>query len=207
LDLYHGEEIRVTEKEAVISVNIPLDIMSDDPQKAAARVVWKERLRRVEHGLSIASIILALYLVVATPSAWTIGLFLVQVGLWVLFYVLSRARKPRSWGVVYDKRSRKPLASTIVRVFEPAYNKLVETKVTDRAGRYFILLGPSEYFATFEKVGYEKAEVRPIDYSRSREAEEFSARVDLAPITTEPFAPNPQVQPPVPKVPSRNSPL
>ncbi|MBI2551343.1 hypothetical protein HYV73_03290 [Candidatus Uhrbacteria bacterium] len=197
LDVYHGEVIRVTDKNAVISANIPLDPILEKGEKEALRIRWKRRLRRLESALSWASVVLALVVLILHPSAFTIGVFILQVVLLVLVFVLVRPRKPKSWGIVYDKSTKKPLRDAVIRVFEPLYNKLIDSRLTDRNGRYHFLLGPNEYYATFEKEGYQTTEVRPIDYRSIKQPELLSMRVDMSPLPsgTAQHKPSPSLSP------------
>ena len=95
-----------------------------------------------------------------------------MVGVQIVIYILTRRlaapNKPKDWGIVYDKSTGRPLSNVVVRVFEPEYDKLLDTVVTDGKGRYNLMLGPDKYYAVYEKPGYEMKEVRPIDYEEKR---------------------------------------
>ncbi len=56
---------------------------------------------------------------------------------------LRKKRTP--WGVVYNSKTKLPLPQTIVRLFNVTTNKLMETRVTDRNGRYGFLAEPGKY--------------------------------------------------------------
>ena len=75
------------------------------------------------------------------------------------------------------------MQNTIVRLFEPAYNKLLETAITDSRGRYTFLVGANTYFSTYEKEGYKQAMVKPIDYREKKEPGEIAVDVELTPLT------------------------
>ena len=80
---------------------------------------------------------------------------------------------------MYDEKTKHPLPNAIVRIFEPKYNKLLETAVTDRHGRYSFLVGPNEYFVTYERDAYHPLEVRPIDLRAESEAKEIAPDIGL----------------------------
>ena len=61
------------------------------------------------------------------------------------------------------------MGNTVVRLFEPKYNKLVETTLTDNLGRYAFVLGPNEYFVSFNKGGYKESRIRPLNYRDKKE--------------------------------------
>lgn len=178
LDLYHGEEVTVTEASATIAANIPLDPESAK-ERPPLRVMLGRWGRRAQYVLSIVGLIVAAIVVVIQPTIWTIAILILQVLVLAFFVRLARPKKPTGWGIVYDVHTRRPLANAIVRIFEPKFNKLLETKVTDGQGRYAFLVGPSEYYATYQKPLYKMVEVRPIDRTDSKEPTFVSLNVGL----------------------------
>ncbi|MBT6254142.1 hypothetical protein HOI83_02845, partial [Candidatus Uhrbacteria bacterium] len=56
---------------------------------------------------------------------------------------------------------------------------LLETQITDSRGRYAFLVGPNEYYTTYEKEGFQKVEVRPIDRTDTKEASYVSMNIPL----------------------------
>ncbi len=179
LDLYHGEVIRVTDKDVNIAPNIPIDPVDVEHRLAPARIKRMKTLRVVQHVIAIVGLILALYVFAIRPSVWTFGLFASQALLYLLVRRLAAPRKPKSWGIVYDQETGRPLQHTVVRIFEPKYHKLLETGVTDSKGRYSFLLGPSVYYSTYEKSGYEQKQLEQIDFSSKKESSEWAKDVDL----------------------------
>jgi hypothetical protein len=69
---------------------------------------------------------------------------------WILS-LLGIRKKRRSWGVVYNSISKTPIDLVIVRLFEKATNRLIETQVTDKSGRFSFLAPPGEYYITSTK--------------------------------------------------------
>lgn len=180
LDVYHGEPIVVTDANASISANIPLDPTQASAQHASAQVLLRTKLRRIQKAASLAGIVLSVFVAVIRPTLFSIAMIGAQVGFYLLVRRLAIPRKPKSWGIVYDKETGRPLAHVIARVFEPKYNKLLETAVTDSKGRYTFLLGPNEYYTVYEKPGFDNAEIRPIDYRSLTEPSEFSRDVSMS---------------------------
>ncbi len=181
LDVYHKELIVVTEKDAVITPNIPLDPAQVGQTKTPKRVVWQERLRVLQHLIAVSGVLVSLAVAIIRPSVLAAVMIAVQVLVYLLSKRLAKPRKPKSWGIVYDKTTRRPLANVVARIFEPKYNKLLDTQVTDSKGRYAFLLGPSEYFAVFEKEGFIPTQVRPIDLRNAQGSQDFSVDVELHP--------------------------
>ena len=167
LDLYHGELIEVKEVGAAITANIPLDPLGVEAPlwKLVGRLAW----RRLQHFFSILSLLIALGFAIWGPSIVTVGLLGAQIVFYALFLRLAIPRKPKSWGIIYDEKTHKPLARTVARIFDKQYNKLLETQVTDKTGRYSFLVGRNQYYVSYEKNGYEKKQSETIDLQKSSE--------------------------------------
>ena len=180
LDLYHGEPIEVTAEHALVAANVPLDPLSTGAQHAPWRIRAKRVLRTVQHLAALSGILVALAILILRPGVYAGVVLGVQLSIYLLIRRLAKPRrKPRGWGIVYDERTRRPLSNVVVRVFEPVYNKLLATAMTDRRGRYNFLVGPNEYYARFRKDGYEETEVKPIDLSAAKEPTDIAIDVTL----------------------------
>ena len=86
---------------------------------------------------------------------------------------------PKSWGIVYDEKSKTPLRFVIARIFEAQYNKLLATQITDLNGRYSFLVGKNIYYLTFEKAGYAKAQTPTIDLRKKEKGEVIALDIPL----------------------------
>ena len=104
-----------------------------------------------------------------------------QIVVFLFFWRLARPRRPRGWGIVFDASNRRPVGNAVVRLFEPKYNKLVETTLTDTLGRYSFLVGPNEYFVRTDKEGYDQHIIRPIDFRQKTEPDAIAIDVPLSP--------------------------
>jgi hypothetical protein len=176
LDLYHGEPIEVTDKAVTISANIPLDPVEQEA-KPAIKVLMAYYLRKIQIVAAFTAVPVALISFVISPGWFTGSLVAFHVLLFLLFRRLGYQRKPKNWGVVYDKQSRKPIGRAITRIYDKEYNKLLETRVTDGKGRYAFLVDNNVYYVTAERTDYGKATSDVIDLSK-KEAEAF-VDVDL----------------------------
>lgn len=186
LDIYHGEVIEVTEKNAVITANIPMDPSQAQAYHAPASVLRRKWLRAWQQVISVVGIIAATIFAILRPSAFSITMVVIQIAVYLLVRRLARPQKPVSWGIVYDKETGRPLSRVVARIFETKYNKLLETQVTDNKGRYAFILGPNQYYATFEKEGFKQKYIYHIDYSAAQEPQGFSEEVPLEPADTPP---------------------
>ncbi|MEK7619231.1 MAG: fibronectin type III domain-containing protein [Patescibacteria group bacterium] len=71
--------------------------------------------------------------------------------LWLLS-MLGLRKHRRPWGVVYHAISKNPVDLAIVRLFEAKTNRLIETQVTDKDGRFSFLPPPGEYLISAAKL-------------------------------------------------------
>ncbi len=153
VDLYHGEPIEV-QASATLTPNIPVDPVQATETPAA--VIKRRRWRAFQHGLSVGSLGIAGIAYVLQPTTGMAIFGVVQVGMFFLFRRLAIPPKPKNWGIVYDGTSRKPLSKAVVRVFDKKYNKLLETQVTDRDGKYAFFAGKNIYYVTADVPGYDR---------------------------------------------------
>jgi len=167
LDVYHGEVISVKE-EATIGVNIPLDPAQ---QEATPRQVFlKKILRHAQHAFSLISLVLTAFVLAISPSWLMFGMLLFQIFTYLLFRRLAMPKKPKSWGIVYDKQSKKPIGQAIVRIFDAKFGKVLETQITDDRGRYGFVVGKNVYFMTVDGRGYETLKTSELDMRQSQES-------------------------------------
>ena len=152
LDIYHGEEITVNEDDTDITPNIPLD--PSGVTKTPKRIIWEKRLRILQHAISIIGIVTTLAALYINPSALIAGFLVIHIVIFVGFIRYVKPKKPKQWGIVYEEHTKKPIGKAVARLFTKKYNKLVATQVTDNKGRYAFLVGPNEYYVTYDKTGY-----------------------------------------------------
>jgi hypothetical protein len=180
LDVYTKGLIEVNAQEVIIAANIPIDPEEAWSHHSPRTVVWHRFLRVFQHVIAISGVILSLSIAIFFPGILNWSLFAGQVALYLLTLRLARPKKPAGWGIVRDTTNKKPLANTVVRLFEPKFNKLIETTVTDRKGRYAFMVGQSRYFVTYEKPGYSKTELNPIDYRKKAELTPIAVDMNLS---------------------------
>jgi hypothetical protein len=59
--------------------------------------------------------------------------------------LLLGRRKRQAWGLVYNSLNKLPLDLAIVRLLDAKTNKVLQTKVTDKQGRFIFWTPPGEY--------------------------------------------------------------
>jgi hypothetical protein len=166
-NVYHvGEIISATPEDSELSVNIPLDpILEDQP---TAHIVREYAKKTFHYSLSLAGFGVSILSFVISPTPLIGALVLFHVVFFVMFRLLSGKKKKGAVGIIRDSQYKSELKHVVVRIFDTAYNKLVDTAVTDSKGRYAALVGPSRYYVTYDKPGYEKKKSETIDMSEQR---------------------------------------
>lgn len=167
VDLYHGDKVEFTEDQ-VVAMNIPLDPVTSE--ETPRKVMFRKAARMARHALAFSGIPFGIVVLTVTPSAPNALLLLAQIGVYVLFRRLALPAKPKSWGISVDGKTKKPLSNVIVRIFDKKFNKLLETQVTDRNGKYGFFVRRNVYYITAEKIGYSKFVSPDIDLSNRDEA-------------------------------------
>lgn len=180
LDVYTGGHIKVTDKQVLLTPNIPVDPDAAENLHTPKRLVMMRFLRVFQHVLALAGLTVAITVLFIQPTVLSLVLVFVHIFMYVATDILTRRlKKQKGWGIVRSKEGNMAVPNAVVRLFEPKYNKLIESTLTDGKGRYAFMVGPNEYYVTFEKPGFQTAEVRPIDYSDKKEPELISVDVQL----------------------------
>lgn len=159
VNLYHGDTIVVTEKK-VLNFNIGVD--PNNVPLPAHKEIRKFSWIKWQYGFAMIGPIVAGISFAITPKLWVFGIFIMQIFMFYMFKKMAVPPKVDNWGVVANSESGGPLKNVIVRIFDTKFNKLLETQVTDKAGRYGFLVGQNEYLVTGEKKGFERYTSEPI---------------------------------------------
>lgn len=180
VDLYTGGLIEVEKDDAVLSINIPLD--PNSVSNADLRKLYLRRFFRIFQTIAAhVGIVVAVFVVIVQPSTLSYVLLALQILLYIGTRILIAPHGSRGWGLVVDAKTGKPIRQAVVRLFEPKFNKLIETQITDRKGRYSMTAGPNAYYLTSQKEGYEQGKVDNIDYSNKTEPDVIAVDISLEP--------------------------
>jgi prepilin-type N-terminal cleavage/methylation domain-containing protein len=164
-------------EESVLAPNIPIDPPEASDVDAAAVGARNRKERR--HNAAVVSLGLGIIAFALRPTVLTGLLFALQIVLYSLFKRLAEPPEPKNWGVVFDQETEKPIANAIVRIFEGKYNKLLESQVTDRIGRYHFRVGSNTYYLTVTRHGYFKTETAPLDLTKATGATVIASDLPL----------------------------
>jgi hypothetical protein len=188
LNLYHGAAFYAPRDQFEINYNIPLDPVGES--KSTGQVVREHLIAKSQKVISFVGLAASILSFAVTPK-FIPGCFVgLHIGLFAIFFVLGYKKLPSTWGVVRALADKKPIGRVVVRVFDAAYNKLVDTAVTDANGQYAILVGPSIYYTTYEKLGFLKKQSPNLDYSSKKtngmggiiNRDEMLEKADMTPV-------------------------
>lgn len=197
VDVYHGEEIKVNEKDAVITANIPLDPIGET--KKPIRIFWQQLGRRAQSLLSWLGLAVTLVSLYIAPRWYVWVLLCVHLFLLAVFRRLALPPKVKSWGIVYDATTKNPVGRAVARLFNSQFNKLVSTQITDNKGRYYFLAGDDKYYVTYEHPDYDPHKTDVLDLT-GKDAENITLDIHLEKNRPE-SAPSPDDAPAVPLTP------
>lgn len=167
-DLYHGKEIDVKEKDTIISNDIPLD-SKEKKAVSVKELIKKQSEKSLRVLVAYSGLILAVVTVLIWPTRITVIALLIHILLFKIFRRLVVPKKPKSWGRVIDKKSKKPISKAVVRLFDMQFNRLIAVELTDAYGRYSFLVGRNKYQVLAEKSGYKKEHIENIDLEKRDE--------------------------------------
>lgn len=146
-DLYHGELIKIKDP-AFISINIPMDPIgfnwNEIAKKEASRFNyhWELFKRWFPTFVFYTGLVLAFFFLFFEPNTFNIVMGWAYIG---LFALRSFGFRPKSWGLVLNKKTKKPLPFSIIKVFPNGTDTVIQRTICDKTGRYFVLAKPGVY--------------------------------------------------------------
>lgn len=163
VDLYHGGPLTIT-TSSTITRSIPLDPV--EKTQTSGEILSRKRKRFIQTGLAYSGPLFAIVSVAITPTLTTTALLGFQFLMLGLFKRLAQGSKPRAFARVRDGQTGKPIAFAVARIFDSTFNKLLETQITDKDGRYGFLVGRGSFYITVEKPGYVSYHSGAIDFTK-----------------------------------------
>ncbi len=150
-NLYYGGGVEIKEK-SFIAPDIPIDPAQDtiSIKKATRRHNINSSRKFIAYGgLGLSVVCLAL------SRTWlSVGLLGFNIVLFALFRKAIQKPAAKPWGYVYDSLTTAKLPRAAVRIFDTVYNRLLETQISDRLGRFGFLVGKNDYRIDAAKTGY-----------------------------------------------------
>ncbi len=69
-------------------------------------------------------------------------------------FLIILNQQPLPWGTVFDSTTKEPIELAVVRLHRADSDRIAETKVTDRNGRFGFIVPKGEYYITVAKSNY-----------------------------------------------------
>lgn len=133
-------------------------VFSENVSIAVQRIIQNPA---VQEAAAISAPIISALAIVNTASALSIFNFLAYLQyLFTQPFLLLFPNRRKKWGVVYNSLSKKPVDLAIVRLLQFETRLVVQTKVTDKQGRFSFDVKKGNYLLEAVKPGY----VFPSDY-------------------------------------------
>lgn len=152
--LYFGEKIDTKEGE-VITKNIPLDPVNfdwnefqKDKQKLFRIYSRREKVWRFIFNILYMAGFSATFLSTVFNPGTANYIFL---GVYILFVLYQYIFLPSKKAVSVRYDDGEPIAFAIVRAFSSKLSKEIKNVVTDKMGRFYLLVAPGEYYLTLEE--------------------------------------------------------
>jgi len=160
--IYHGDDLDITHDNTEINYSVPVD--PEGKEEPAVQLIRESFIRAGQHIISLIGLGATGISFIVSPTPMIGGFLVLHVGFYAISHKFSKTKISDTFGVVTDNKSGDAIKNIVVRVFDNAYHKLIETKLTDAKGRYAMLVGPSEYYVTYEKPGYKKKQSKVMDF-------------------------------------------
>ncbi|MBI5621355.1 DUF4215 domain-containing protein, partial [Candidatus Falkowbacteria bacterium] len=167
-DIYYGAPVTLTDKDTLVSLNIPVD--TNKRQQTDAEVYSDKSSEYFKKVIAFVGPTLAVLAWLVSPTPLVTGILLVHFILFFVFKRLALTYKPKAYGSIFDLDTKEALAKAIVRIFDTKYNKLLDTQIANSAGKYNFLVGPNAYYLTVSKETYQPYKSEVLDYHDQEEA-------------------------------------
>lgn len=154
LNLYHGEIFEIQEGQEM-EISVPMD-------QETAKIDWKFRLKQILGQLwrvfgwlmLVVGVVFAVRSVLLNASILNVSVVVFYAGL-IIWNLFNGIRVFRSTSVALDEESKRGLMGVSVAVYEVEFNRLVQRRVSDKKGRFLLLLPQGRYRLEISALGYE----------------------------------------------------
>jgi hypothetical protein len=156
--IYKGGKFTVKE-ETAIDFNIPIDPRQEGGGQSLKELLgkfWAKLKSWTRTGNSFFITFLFILNLVLTILNFNLlnAVFTLLYFLIIVVKIISKLKKPRSWGVVFSSKTRVPIPSAFVKMYKEESNELMDTKITDKQGRYQFFVPKGDYLALVAAPGY-----------------------------------------------------
>ncbi|MDP2695660.1 MAG: carboxypeptidase-like regulatory domain-containing protein [bacterium] len=96
---------------------------------------------------------------------------------YILFGFL-RFKKRKPWGIISNATTRTPIAGSTIKIFDAQSNKLRETQVSDKEGRFGFLVPPGNYYIKASHRGFTERQIEIFKVTEGQEMTNVNIPLD-----------------------------
>ena len=89
-----------------------------------------------------------------SKHTYTVNLSLIELAKNETGYIILINKHALPWGTVFDSVTKKPIDLVLVRLMSGEDKRVLETKVTDREGRFGFIVPAGRYYIFVSKEGF-----------------------------------------------------
>src|SRR5690606_16288793 len=163
--VYQGG-IEITDQTTELVVpDLPMDPVNVEQKWQTANIFKKLWLsfQKAGHFLALPLLFVGSFasvvVVAAVPENPINWILSVAYVLLFLLQLKLRQKPEKAWGIVYDIATNAPLPLVNLQLIDPAFGKVVASRLSDYQGRFRFAPEPGKYILKAEKEGYAQAEI------------------------------------------------
>ena len=156
--IYRGSEIEI---KGVTNVNFNIPMEAKEYKRGFSlkklRKMWLNSgiVKLTQNMYFIYTLFVINVLMVLDQFYWLFLASSIYYGIFVIIHLVNYFRKPsRTWGVVIDSKTNKPVPFAFVKVFNKKDDSLVDSKITDINGRFQFYPADGDYSILVQAKGY-----------------------------------------------------
>lgn len=151
---YRGKAFSVSASDTLIKINIPIDPVGKSTFKR--RLSFQKFSQAFDYVYYPFLILGTLFSIAISLNRYdpTNYIFLsIYEFIWISEII--KLVRNKTFGIVYDQATRKPIDYAIVRLFNADNRKMLYTKISNNIGHYSLLVQPGHYILVSAKEGYQ----------------------------------------------------
>jgi len=152
-NIYHGEMIKIGDASSAI-MNIPMDPLDFDWNEMIKKnyvtfnYKWELFKRWFPEVMFLFGFLVAIITWVLSSTLFNQVIIWFFIALWVL---RKFGFKKKNWGLVLDKKTKKPIPLASLKVFYEKLSAQIHSTIVDPFGRYLLLVDPGKYDVLVEE--------------------------------------------------------
>lgn len=152
-NIYHGELVKIGDAASAI-MNIPMDPLDFDWNEMIKKnyvtfnYKWELFKRWFPEVMFLFGFLVAIIVWVLSPTLFNQIMIWFFIALWIL---RKFGFKKKNWGLVLDKKTKKPIPLASLKVFYEKLSAQIHSTIVDPFGRYLLLVDPGKYDVLVEE--------------------------------------------------------